>query len=70
MVDAYDGPHTINSQRQLTVPKKVMDAVGFKPGTEVYFQVNAELPGTVLIIPVEAVVRWAAVGRTHEVDPG
>jgi hypothetical protein len=35
----------------------------FKPGDRVYLQWNDDLPGTLLVIPVEIVSEWIRLGR-------
>jgi hypothetical protein len=40
-----------------------MDRAHLRPGDQVYLQSNDQIPGTILIIPLEAVAEWIRVGR-------
>jgi hypothetical protein len=40
-----------------------MKLVHLTPGDEVYLQVNPDLEGTLLVVPVEVATRWFEAGR-------
>jgi len=40
-----------------------MDRAHLRPGDQVYLQSNDQIPGTILIIPLEVVAEWIRVGR-------
>jgi AbrB family looped-hinge helix DNA binding protein len=42
----------ISSKRQISVPKKIMDALGLKPGDEVEFEIDGD---TARLIPVQTI---------------
>ena len=52
-----------------------MKMVDLRPGDEVYLQVNPDLEGTLLVIPVEVATRWFEAGqeasrrRQHDETP-
>jgi hypothetical protein len=62
-VDTPYGPRQITLNRQVALPKELMDRAHLRPGDQVYLQWNDQLPGTILIIPVEIVAEWIRVGR-------
>ncbi len=57
------GPHRIGQNRQVALPAELMKAVDLQPGDAVYLQANPDVPGTVLIVPVEMATRWFEAGR-------
>jgi hypothetical protein len=63
LVDTPYGPRQITLNRQLSVPKELMDRAHLRPGDQVYLQWNEQLPGTILIIPVEIIAEWIHAGR-------
>jgi AbrB family looped-hinge helix DNA binding protein len=64
------GPRQITSNRQVAVPKELMDRAHIQPGDQVYLQWNDQQPGTILIIPVEIMSEWIRIGRqTQELMP-
>jgi len=62
-VDTPHGPRQITLNRQVSLPKELMDRARLRPGDQVYLQWNDQLPGTILIIPVEIMAEWIRVGR-------
>jgi antitoxin component of MazEF toxin-antitoxin module len=60
------GPHRVGQNRQIALPADLMKLVRLEPGDQVYLQVNPELPGTLIVIPVEIATRWFELGRTAD----
>ena len=63
------GPRQITNNRQVSLPKELMDRAHLQPGDHVYLQWNDEMPGTLSIIPVEIVSEWIRVGRLSQQQP-
>jgi len=62
-------PHTINKgSRQVTIPAKVLRAVGIAQGNDVYVGVNPDDRRTIVIVPASLVAVWIDKGR--QVDAG
>jgi len=40
-----------------------MKLVHLQPGDSVYLQVNPDVPGTLVLVPVEMAARWFDTGR-------
>lgn len=71
MVDAWH-PHTINKgSGQVTLPAKVLKAVGLAQGDDVYVAVNPDDPRTIVIVPASLLAGWIEKGRAADagVDP-
>lgn len=49
------GPHVVAKNGQVVIPKAVLDEAGLAPGEAVYFVALSEPPGTLLILPTDAV---------------
>jgi antitoxin component of MazEF toxin-antitoxin module len=47
----------------VAIPADLMKLVHLTPGDEVYLQVNPDLEGTLLVVPVEVATRWFEAGR-------
>jgi antidote-toxin recognition MazE-like antitoxin len=62
-VDTPYGPRQITPNRQVSLPKELMDRAHLRPGDQVYIQWNADLPGTLLVVPLEFVAEWIRIGR-------
>lgn len=57
-------PHVINKHSgQVTIPAKVLRAVGIDQGDEVYVGVNPEDRRTIVIIPAALMTIWIDKGR-------
>ena len=61
------GPRLITGNRQVSLPKELMDRANLHPGDRVYVQWNDAEPGTLLIVPVGIMSEWIRLGR---LDPG
>ncbi len=57
------GPRRITSQAQVSLPAEVMADVNLQKGADVYWQVQDDPPGTVLLIPADMVQEWIRRGR-------
>jgi len=57
------GPHPISPKRQVSVPAEVLRSAGLQPGDQVYFEVQEDPPGCILLIPQELAIRWWDRGR-------
>jgi hypothetical protein len=57
------GPRQIALNRQITLPKELMDRAHLRPGDQVYIQWNDAIPGTLLVIPVEFIAEWIRIGQ-------
>lgn len=66
MVDTWH-PHTINKgSGQVTIPAKVLRAVGVQQGDDVYIGVNPEDPRTIVIVPAAVLHNWVDKGRRSD----
>lgn len=63
-VDTPYGPHKVTGNRQIAIPKDLADRLHLRRGDQVYFMHNPDLPGTLLVIPVELLTTWLERGRT------
>lgn len=56
---------------QVTIPKKLLRAVGIEQGEEVYVGVNPEDGRTIVIVPAALMDTWIEKGRRADsgVDP-
>lgn len=62
-------PHTINKgSGQVTLPSKVLKAVGLVHGDDVYVGVNPDDRRTIVIVPATLLASWIEKGRS--VDAG
>ncbi|HUA27705.1 MAG TPA: AbrB/MazE/SpoVT family DNA-binding domain-containing protein [Streptosporangiaceae bacterium] len=60
------GPMKISSNRQIALPKALMDRLHLRPGDMVYvLQSDSEQQGLV-VVPVERVSEWVRLGRAAE----
>jgi len=64
------GPIKIAANRQIALPKALMDRLRLQPGDMVYvLQSDSGLPGLV-VVPVERVSEWIRLGRAAEQEQG
>jgi bifunctional DNA-binding transcriptional regulator/antitoxin component of YhaV-PrlF toxin-antitoxin module len=65
------GPSRISSNRQVALPKELMQHSSLEPGDQVYFVPNDDVSASVLLIPAEVMSRWtedslkSARAKTH-----
>jgi hypothetical protein len=62
-MDTPFGPRGITGNRQVALPKELMDRASLRQGDQVYVQWNDAEPGTLLIVPVEIMSEWIRLGR-------
>ena len=62
-VDTPYGPHKLTGKRQLALPKELADRLHLDIGDRIYFLENPDIPGTILIIPIEMMSTWLTRGR-------
>ncbi len=57
------GPHPISPKRQVSVPAEVLRNAGLQPGDQIYFEVQDDPPGCILLIPERVATQWWKRGR-------
>ena len=62
-MDTPYGPKEITKNRQVALPKDLMDRAHLEPYDKVYVAWNDALPGTLVVIPIEMVSEWIRLGR-------
>jgi AbrB family looped-hinge helix DNA binding protein len=63
------GPIKIGPNRQIALPKALLDRLHLQPGDQVFvLQSESEASGLV-IVPLERVSEWIRLGRAAERDP-
>lgn len=45
------GPRKVTPKNQVSIPGELLDAIGAEVGDEVFFVLNPDRPGTILILP-------------------
>lgn len=60
------GPHEITKSGQVSVPKDLRDEVRIGTKEQVYFALNPDQPGTLLLIPASRVESWLDRGRAAD----
>jgi bifunctional DNA-binding transcriptional regulator/antitoxin component of YhaV-PrlF toxin-antitoxin module len=60
------GPIKIGANRQIALPKALMDRVRLDPGDQVYVLADDRDPGVLVVVPVERVTEWLRLGREAE----
>jgi hypothetical protein len=61
-VDTPYGPRKITGNLQVAIPKELADRLHLRVGDQIHFMHNTELPGTLLLIPVELLTTWLERG--------
>lgn len=61
------GPTKINGNRQIAVPKALMDRLNLRPDDSVYFLADESVQGALLVVPVERISEWIRRGRAQEI---
>lgn len=64
------GPRTITKVRQVAIPASLLNSCGIHPGDPVYFQLSAEVPGAILILPTNGPQTEAAAHVDEMEVPG
>ncbi|MFL0177035.1 MULTISPECIES: AbrB/MazE/SpoVT family DNA-binding domain-containing protein [Mycobacteriaceae] len=60
------GPTKISGNRQVALPKALMDRLNLRPEDSVYFLADERVQGALLVVPVERISEWIRRGREHE----
>ena len=63
------GPKKITDNRQIALPKELMDAARLQPGDEVYVMAADDPVGAMLVVSVTMAERWLDNGRRTERKP-
>jgi bifunctional DNA-binding transcriptional regulator/antitoxin component of YhaV-PrlF toxin-antitoxin module len=67
-VDTPYGPHRVTANRQVAIPKDLMDRLRLRVGDQIYFMENTDRPGTLMIVPVDLMVRWLEAGASRDIE--
>jgi AbrB family looped-hinge helix DNA binding protein len=65
-MDALVGPTPIAKNGQVTVPKRIMDALGWSGGDQVMLRVSEDDPDVLRVIPEAVVLRQLGRGEAAE----
>lgn len=60
------GPIRISANRQVALPKALMDRLHLQPGDTVYVLQSDSEPQGLTLVPVEQVSEWVRLGRAAE----
>lgn len=60
------GPIKISGNRQIALPKALMDRLNLRPEDSVYFLADERVQGALLVVPVERISEWIRRGRERE----
>ncbi|MEJ3652034.1 AbrB/MazE/SpoVT family DNA-binding domain-containing protein [Actinomycetes bacterium KLBMP 9759] len=60
------GPIKISSNRQIALPKALMERVRLEPGDFVYVLQSDVEPSSLVVVPVEQVTEWMRSGRQQD----
>jgi bifunctional DNA-binding transcriptional regulator/antitoxin component of YhaV-PrlF toxin-antitoxin module len=63
VTDTPYGPIKITPNRQVSLPKELMDRARLQPGDRVYVSWNDQLDNTLVVIPIEIVAEWIRRGQ-------
>jgi bifunctional DNA-binding transcriptional regulator/antitoxin component of YhaV-PrlF toxin-antitoxin module len=56
-ISALNGPHRVQSNGNIGIPKKLREAIGVVPGHDCHWILNPDVPGTLVLIPSKQVAR-------------
>lgn len=56
-IDVLHGPNPIQKSGTVTVPKELLREIGVDPGDRVHWMLNADMPGTLVLVPAAMVAR-------------
>ena len=45
-----------------------MDRLRLRVGDQIYFMENTDRPGTLMIVPVDLMVRWLEAGASRDIE--
>jgi hypothetical protein len=60
------GPIKISANRQIALPKALVERVRLEPGDYVYVLHSDVEPSSLVVVPVERVTEWMQAGRRQE----
>jgi AbrB family looped-hinge helix DNA binding protein len=60
------GPIKISANRQIALPKALIDRLRLQPGDMVYVLQSDSEPHGLVVVPVERVSEWVRLGRAAE----
>lgn len=60
------GPIKISANRQIALPKALIDRVRLEPGDFVYVLQSDVEPSSLVVVPVERVTEWMQTGRRQD----
>ena len=60
------GPIKISVNRQIALPKALVDRVRLQPGDSVYVLQSEVEPSSLVIVPVERITTWLEMGRRQD----
>jgi bifunctional DNA-binding transcriptional regulator/antitoxin component of YhaV-PrlF toxin-antitoxin module len=60
------GPIKISANRQIALPKALVERVRLQPGDSVYVLQSEVEPSSLVIVPVERVATWLQLGRRQD----
>jgi hypothetical protein len=63
VTDTPYGPIKITPNRQVSLPKELMDRARLQPGDRVYVSWNDQFDNTFVVIPIEIVAQWIRRGQ-------
>jgi AbrB family looped-hinge helix DNA binding protein len=58
------GPVNLSRKGQVAIPKELREQVGLGSGRQVYFAINPQDPGTLVVIPAADLASWVASHHT------
>lgn len=60
------GPIKLSANRQIALPKALIDRVRLQPGDFVYVLQSDVEPSSLVVVPVERVAEWMRTGREQD----
>ena len=60
------GPIKISVNRQIALPKALVERVRLEPGDYVYVLQSDVEPSSLVVVPVERVTAWMQIGRQQD----
>jgi bifunctional DNA-binding transcriptional regulator/antitoxin component of YhaV-PrlF toxin-antitoxin module len=60
------GPIKISANRQIALPKALVERVRLRPGDSVYVLQSDVEPSSLVVVPVERITTWLQMGRLRD----
>jgi len=57
------GPYSLTTKGQVSIPKRLRDAIGIQLGAKVYFAEDPRVSGVLVVVPTERLGSWIADAR-------